>query len=169
MNQLKFCKLVLLVVILSLFACDGEKKKSDLTDGDSDRISNSAATKRPEIGSMTGDTLNIGGKFVLFFGPDELVDSIRKTTAADLQALKSSSKILIDSIAAVPEITAVYSTAPVFRIMTSNGSVMVITKKALNEETGLLMTDGNQPPTIKKGILTTEAYHELIKKYFFLK
>ncbi len=123
----------------------------------------------PEAGSNNGDTLNISGKFVLFFGPVEMADSTQKFTESELKSFKETGFNLIDSLSGMNDIKAIYSTAPVFRVFSLNGNVMIISKSGLNEEAGMLLSDGNQPPTIKKGILSQGDYFELIKKYFFLK
>lgn len=122
----------------------------------------------PQAGSLNGDTLNIMGKFVLFFGPVETADSTQKLSASELQSFKQTGYNLIDSLSVVNEIKAMYSTASIFRVFSSNGNIMVITKSALNTEAGMLISDGSQPPTIKKGVLSQSVYRELIQKYFLL-
>ncbi len=175
MHHLNTVRCFIALLIITLVACEGNKSEKD--SGSSGEEMGSSAPGNPEtvknspptVGSLTGDTLNIGGKFVLFFGPVETGDSTMKMTPEVLRTFKATSAALLDSLSSNADIKAIYSTAPVFRIYTANGSVMIISKSALNEEAGMLMTDGSQPPTIKKGVLTSNEYHRLIKNYFFLK
>lgn len=164
MNLLRYIAAILL---LNFMACKNEPADQEAGQPENKTSGGAALSTLPESGSLSGDTLNINGKFVLFFGPVETKEG-QKTPADQIMAFKATSAALIDSLATKTDIKAVYSTAAFFRIYTNNGSKMIISKSALNEEAGLLMNDGNQPPTIKKGIQTSNEYYKQIRQYFFM-
>jgi len=160
--------------IFSLVACTGNKsdeavdQNEDVTQQQADESQNEPKPQ-PVAGSLSGDTLNISGKFVVFFGPVETNSKPAKITPSDLVNFKAASAALIDSLSSKTDIKTAYTTAGFFRIYTSNGNMMVITKSALNEDAGMLLNDGSQPPVIKKGVFSTDEYYQKIKEFFFFK
>ncbi len=167
MDLQKHFRILLTAILCITVSC---KNDSGSTVDESDGSPETAVTpyQPPQAGSFNGDTLNIMGKFVLFFGPEERADSTQKLSASELQSFKQTGYTLIDSLSVVNDIKAMYSTASIFRVISSNGNTMVITKSGLKTEAGMLISDGSQPPTIKKGVLSQGEYHELIQKYFLL-
>lgn len=159
---------VCLISALFLFACNTNKEQ-EVESTDKPEVQKEADIKKeiPKAGSLTGDTLNISGKLVVFFGPVEK-PAEKSQTDNGLAGFKESAAALIDSISS-HNILGIYSSVGYFRVYTQTGGTMIISKSALNTEAGLLMSDGNQPPTIKKGILPAKVMHDQIKSYFFLK
>ncbi len=127
------------------------------------------AASIPAFGTVTGDTIHLSGKFVLFYAPDEKSFESQKLERDSLEFFLAMSQALIDSLKSHPEINTGYTSAALFKIYTSNGSPMIITRSALRLKTGFLVGDGMQPPAIKTGINTAAENYAFIKKFFFLK
>ena len=167
---MKSFRIIIMLVLASLVSCQGDQNKAD-NESNGQSVENALPIigEQPgqlEAGSLTGDTLNISGKLMLFFGPVESATGEQAVPAEELAAYKSVATRLIDSLSTKSDIKAMYSTAGYFRIYTSNGSAMIITKSALKTETGVLMTDGSQPPSIRKGTFSENEYQKHIKSYF---
>jgi hypothetical protein len=164
---MKFIHLVTTLLFVTLISCQSNQTGSPDEPGEQPHESAGPAGNNagavPGVGTLTGDTLNISGKLVLFFGPADSAGIGQPEAIRNYQDLTSQ---LIDSLSAKSGINALYSTAGYFRIYTSKGTAMVISKSALESETGILMTDGAQPPTIRKGTFTESEYHHHIKSYF---
>lgn len=165
---MRFNKLFLILTLVSIACNNKNDQEIENTDNTPAEKTVVKENDKPASGSLTGDTLNISGKLVVFFGPVEKNIDIQQPDKT-LQQFKATSAALIDSLSQQQEIRGLYSTAGYFRIFTTNGGMMVISKSALNTEGGMLMSDGNQPPTIKKGFHSTEVLYDQIKTYFFLK
>ena len=123
----------------------------------------------PETGKVNGDTIFLSGKFVLFYGPDSTSFMAQKIPADSLAYFRQMSLSLMDTLKQYPEIRAMYSTVSYFKIFLQSGSDMVISRKSMVYQTGVLAGDGLQPPTMKTGIHSTAVNMEFIKKYFMLK
>ncbi len=165
---MRFNKLFLILALFSI-ACNN-KSEQEIENADDPTAKQTVDTENdiPASGSLTGDTLNINGKLVVFFGPVEKnIDS--QQPDKNLQQFKATSTSLIDSLSQQHDIRGLYSTAGYFRIFTRNSGMMIIAKSSLNTEGGMLMSDGNQPPTIKKGMHPADVFYDQIKTYFFLK
>lgn len=164
-NYLQKFALFLILVIVS---CKGDDK-SIKDESSDDQVKNTAPSTPPASGSSNGDTINLSGKFVLFFGPEGFTASDQNSPQSEIAAFQKTSTDVKDSLAVVPNLSIAYSNANYFRIYLTSGNTMIVSKDALKSETGILVTDGNQPPTIKKGIYTSAEYLKLIREYFFLK
>ena len=161
--------IILTLAFLWFFqACSNENKQD--TD-QQETVQDAVADKnvKPESGTVKSDTIFLSGKFVLFYGPDSASFSSQKIPADSLKYFRQTSEILMDSLRQYTGISAWYSTVSFFKIFNDDGSDMVISRKSLKYETGVLVGDGLQTPTIKTGIKSPEENLGFIKKYFFLK
>ncbi len=155
--------LFLTFVWLIAVSCNQEQKKELET---VNKDNNIAVTDSliPEVGSVSGDTINIHGKYVLFFVHEQ--DKEKLTAEGSQFCLRTG--VLIDSLKKVSGIMGSCTRAGYFRIYSKNNNPMIITASALNTDAGVLVTDGSQPPKIIKGVLPDSDYHQLFKDYFFL-
>ncbi len=154
--------IVLLTFFIGLISCDSDQKE---TDSETKEIPKPASpqkikTEIPESGSVTGDTINLNGQFVLFYGPEE------KSKDETLVKYMETITVIMDSLKIAGNLPFAYTTVSNMRIYNRDGSAMIISRSGFNENKGVLIMDGLQPPTIKKGMLTLPEYHQLIKKYF---
>lgn len=164
MNSYKLAILAYFTITILFVSCsnstkdDGSKVEQNEA-GDS--LKNGKAIQTPKPGSINGDTINLSGKFVLFYGPEnELADSISKN-------FKELSNVIIDSLTRTGDLNVAYTSVSNFKVYSKNGSPMIISTEGFIEKTGILVMDGLQPPAIIKGVKPASDYHALIKKYFF--
>ncbi len=118
----------------------------------------------PELASENGDTINLYGRFILFYGP-----AAHDSADAGQPAYFSLSRALIDSISNNSDIAAFYSSANHIRVYNkTTGTSMIILRSTFNVPQGVVMSDGLQAPIIKKGILERSEYDAMLRKYFMI-
>ncbi|MBL0342038.1 MAG: hypothetical protein IPP71_14580 [Bacteroidetes bacterium] len=151
------------IALVSLISCKSsttEESQNSEKSLDSISVVTETGTKFPEPGSINGDTINLQGKFVLFYGPaDESSDTTMKT-------YRETTKIIIDSLVKAGDLNVAYTTVTNFRVNQKGGFPMILSIAGFDSNKGMLLMDGQQPPAISKGALKIEEYHESIKKYF---
>lgn len=117
----------------------------------------------PEAGSVSGDTLNIHGKFVIIMGPET---GSEPESEAFFLALMDTLK---GNFEANTELTFLYSGARYIRIfIRETGKSMVVDRATFDRKPGVMVTDGLQPSKMKNGIFTAEEFSALIREYFFI-
>jgi len=165
MKQFKFQGTFLLIIVLSIIGCDSKQASTEIEP----EVSATTATSKteiaefPELGSLYGDTINLHGKFVVFYGPEKS----NETKDAEILAFQSTSKSIIDSLKQNAGIFTVYTSVNSLRIYNSQtGTPMVILRSSFSEQTGVILTDGMQSPIIKKGFSDAGEIHVLISKMF---
>lgn len=151
-----------------IYGCDSKKSANiqETTKSEAGVTEMSESAPLPVCGSMEGDTINMHGKFVLFFGPAAINEGIPAASAGILEFQTASSKIL-DSLKTEPGIFSVYTSANYIRVYNKlNGKPMIIMRNSFKEPTGMVISDGLQAPVIKKGVVTEIEYRALINQYF---
>jgi len=156
-------KWISFMILLAFSSCTGTEQENDVKE-ESIKSEKEGVANIPEAGSLSGDTINLSGKYVLFFGPS----SGPAQEQAESREFRVISETLIDSVNSIGNIKTLYSEVGHFRIYSADGSSMIISKSALRTTVGVLMTDGHQPPSIKKGPVPAAEYLGKIKEYFFL-
>jgi hypothetical protein len=156
--------ILLLLLIVGIISCNSENDKSDTNSSPvstkDSKPQNEIAKNLPEIGSLNGDTINLSGHYVVFYGPEGKDDDLV------LKQYKETVTIIIDSLKKAGDIPVTYTTVNNFRVFSRGGSAMILSRAGFSEDKGVLVMDGLQPPTIKKGSFSVTEYHAFIKKYF---
>lgn len=117
----------------------------------------------PPQGSLSGDTISMNGTFVLFYGP-AISDTV---SSPELKSFFEISAAVIDSLNYNTTISAQYTTVNNIRIFNrSSTAPMVIMRNTFQQPVGMVLSDGLQPPLIKKGYGSQEDYQKLINNYF---
>jgi hypothetical protein len=120
----------------------------------------------PEFGSQSGDTLNLHGKFICFFHPK--ADSILAKDS--LVMFEGLTRSVVDSISIhLPGVPVVVTSSGALRIYNkTTGRPMVILAWSLDNRYGMVLSDGLQSPVIRKGVLSTDEYLTIIRRYFMV-
>jgi hypothetical protein len=161
MLRLCYC-LVVFVTLMSAFGC---KSKNDpaLEPAVQPLQIKPKVEKAPEIGSFSGDTINLSGSFVVFFGPPMNIDD----ASAEIKEFHRISKIIIDSLQQNSTLFSTFSSVNNLRIYDkTTGIPMVIMRNTFSEPVGVIISDGIQSPVIKKGSGPIEEFHKIINSRF---
>ena len=118
----------------------------------------------PPSGTLSGDSIFASGRFVVFFGTDEVIKDPAEQEA--ITQFKETATAVIDSINSQGNLKAAYCVVNHIVVNNRGNSRMVISRTYFKEKTGIIMMDGNQPPEIRKGVLSTAEYHAALAKYF---
>jgi hypothetical protein len=117
----------------------------------------------PESGSTEGDTINIHGKVLLFYGPVK-----ENATDDDKEFLLMMDRIL-GVLESRTDIRKIYTSASFIRIYNpATGKPMTVDRTKHGKRNGFLVTDGGQPPKMSNESLSEEDCLMIIKSYFFL-
>src|SRR5688572_33423195 len=117
----KFALLLVLVIV----SCKGDDKNIQETSSTEAEKKTPASTP-PAPGSMSGDTINLSGKFVLFFGPEVIADPKQNPGTGEIETFRNTSTNVMDSLKSIPHLSMAYSNADYFRIYLAGGSSMVV-------------------------------------------
>lgn len=142
---------------MGLAGCTGDKKNES---DDTEIVKPDSIPDFPTAGSVSGDTMNLHGKFVVFYASEDT------SIASSVETFKETIAIITDSLKKTADIPFAITSVHNFRVYSRTGSTMIISRQGFPEKFGVLLMDGLQPPTIRKGDITTEECHAMIKKYF---
>ncbi len=145
------------VLFSGIIGCTSEKKDAETGEkvGKSDSL-----LKLPVAGSVSGDTMNLHGQFVVFYASEDTTNDLA------IQAFNETVAIIVDSLKKTADLPVAVTSVNNFRVYTNTGSTMILSRQGFPEKVGILLMDGLQPPSIRKGSITTDECHALIKKYF---
>ena len=122
-----------------------------------------AVSEWPESGSISGDTISIHGKVLLFFGPER-----ENATENDQDFLNMSDRIMA-ALESETGIRKMYTSASYIKIFNSaTGKPMMVDRNQLGKRNGFLITDGGQPPKMSNESLSETDCMMIIRTYFFL-
>lgn len=146
--------------IVFIYGCTGNKTGQDEVTESQESIQ--IPVEIPAAGSVLGDTINMSGKFVLFYGPE-----IDENSSDDLLSFKDITSSIIDSLNQTASIYAQFSSVNHIRIFSFNNSgSMIIVRTSFPEPAGMILSDGLQPPKIKKGYLKEDEIRSMMDAYF---
>ena len=110
-------KLYLILALFTTFiACQNDKKEPSSETPVKTETSNdkkTAASPAPAPGSLSGDTINLSGKFVLFFGPE------KSSGDEGIDFFMSNSAMVMDSLKKAGDLPCAYTSVNNFRIIDS--------------------------------------------------
>ena len=162
-------KLYVLFLFSWLVSSCGDQQKDVDQNMKSNQVENSK-TKVNEVNlenlSVVGDTINLVGKHILFFGPSEAIIKERKIDVNALQMFNQIAQSLIDSIGSItPQAKASMTTAGHVRIYgNSNSAPKMIILSTFSESFGMVISDGTNLTPIIKGVRTREDYERQIRR-----
>ncbi|MFM7054929.1 MAG: hypothetical protein ACKOX7_09310 [Bacteroidota bacterium] len=158
------------LVLFSWFvsSCGNQSKdvdpslKTDQTENNKSKTNQGIPTNL----SADGDTINIVGRHILFFGPSEAIIQDRKIDKNTLQMFNQIAQSLIDSIGFItPQTKASMTTKGHIRIYgdTKSAPKMIILS-TFSESFGMIISDGSNLTPITKGLRTREDYEKQIRR-----
>jgi hypothetical protein len=161
--------LILLLTGISfagLVACNSTPEKGTAAEDANLTAPVAAVDSFPPSGTLSGDSIFVSGKYVLFFGTDEQIKD--PTEQAAITQFKETAAAVIDSINNQGNLKATYCVVNHIVVNNRGNSRMVISRTYFKEKTGIIMMDGNQPPEIRKGVLSATEYHAALAKFFMV-
>ncbi len=147
-----------------MVSCNSSSDKEHQTDNTNANPPVAAVDSFPASGTLSGDSIFVTGKYVLFFGTDEQIKD--PADQAAITQFKETATAVIDSINGKGKLKASYCVVNYIVVNSRGNSKMVISRTYFKEKTGMIMLDGNQPPEIRKGVLTATEYHAALAKFF---
>ncbi len=157
MNRINLI-IVSALLVSVLVGCTSDKKDVEtgmVATGASDTV-----PTLPVAGSVSGDTINLHGKFIVFYANQDTSNDLT------IKAFNETASIIVDSLKKAADLPVAVTSVNNFRVYNRTGSPMILSRQGFSEKVGVLVMDGLQPPSIRKGAITTEECHALIKKYF---
>jgi len=155
----RFIAVIVSAVLFSgITGCTGEK--NDAESGKEEVEKSDTLLKLPVAGSVSGDTMNLHGQFVVFYASEDTTNDLA------IQAFSETTVVIVDSLKKTANLPVAVTSVNNFWVYNRDGSIMILSRKGFPEKTGILMMDGLQPPGIRKGNITIDECHALIKKYF---
>ena len=119
----------------------------------------------PESGSVSGDTITLSGRFILFYGPSEKKISGSLIDRDAVTGFYSLAEEIINSYTSPNDIYAGYATVSNVRIFNKTSPrPVIINLGTFTEPAGLIISDGLQPAAIVKGFKTKEEYLKHINR-----
>jgi hypothetical protein len=153
-------------LLLLVSACGNQKKDETTAQEEAataPSTTGNTVNEWPESGSVEGDTINIHGKVLVFYGPER-----EKATEDDQDFLSMSDRITA-SLEAQTDIKKIYTSASFIRIFNrATGKPMMVDRTKFGNRNGFLVTDGGQPPKMSNEGLSEEDCIMIIKTYFLL-
>ena len=160
-------KLILFLTGISLaglVSCNSSSEKKHDMEGNGSEPVVAEVDSFPASGTLSGDSVFVSGKYVIFFGTDEQIKDPAEQAA--ITQFKEIATAVIDSINAKGNLAASYTVVNHIVVNNRGNSRMVISRTYFKEKTGMIMMDGSQPPEIRKGFLTGAEYHAALAKFF---
>lgn len=116
--------------------------------------------------SVVGDTINLIGKHILFFGPSEDIIKDRNIDRNSLQMFNQVAQSLIDSIGIITtQAKASMTTVGHVRVYgNSDSAPRMIILSTFSESFGMIISDGTNLTPIIKGVRTRDEYERQIRK-----
>ncbi|MBL7915755.1 MAG: hypothetical protein JNL49_11985 [Bacteroidia bacterium] len=159
--------LILFLTLLSfagLVSCNSTPEKGTTAEDANATAPVAAVDSFPPSGTLSGDSIFVSGRYVLFFGTDEQIKDPAEQAA--ITQFKETAAAVIDSINRQGNLQATYCVVNHIVVNNRGNSRMVISRTYFKEKTGIILMDGNQPPEIRKGVLTAPEYHAALAKFF---
>src|SRR5688572_12809484 len=112
--------LLWLIIPLIIIIQSCKQADTDQGDGMNDVKSQEPGTTSsvPVFGTLTGDTIHLSGKFVLFYAPDEKSFESQKLERDSMEYFLTMSRVLMDSLKSHPKIQTASTSAALFKIYT---------------------------------------------------
>lgn len=166
MNPTYMKALILILVTWVLCSCGDKPKDAIQTSNKTASSEGHTKMDTPTNLLVEGDTINLVGKHVLFFGPSEDIIKERKIDRNALQLFNQVAQSLIDSIGTITaQAKASMTTVGNVRIYgNSESAPKMIILSTFSESFGMVISDGTNLTPITKGVRTREEYESQIRK-----
>lgn len=157
------------LLFMILFTSCGDNSNNDKSVEKQDTITKSETRppvkEIPKSGSVEGDTINISGRYVLFFHPSPQKAKSLNLGEQEINRFKSTANSIIDSIGSISQgVSASLTTLDHVRIYGRKGYPMIISLTSFSDPFGMIISDGTQISPITKGNRSREAYLEQISR-----